>query len=175
MSNRRIQSTIIQYKPPAGKHPIFKLIANFLVEASNKKPLDFFSYSDIARAVFSESNVALSRKSQLEIVRHSISKARDHAWEAYGKGLEIKKGFGARVTIGAADSMNNDFLPHQNRLYTSAAKLAAKAKKIDRKELAQAPMGALLLKAHAEAQRVTSQIVSSDVMERIKQLKENNE
>lgn len=117
----------------------------------------------------------IPKKNQLELIKHSVAKARETLWDDYGKGLESKRKIGVRATTGAADAMHNDVIPHQNRIFSSAEKLSRKIKKVDRKELGQAPMGKMLLEAHSAAKNLISTVLTDNTWQRLKQLKEKNE
>jgi hypothetical protein len=173
--NKRVQSLVNGYKPPVGKFPVFKRVAHFLNEGAIKAPLDFFTYQEVAKAIFKNSDTVIPKKNQLDLVKHSASKAREILWDDYGKGLESKRGIGIRATVGAADAMHNDVIPHQNRIFNSAEKLSRKIKKVDRKELGQAPMGKMLLDAHNAAKSLVNQVLTDNTWQRLKQLKEKNE
>jgi hypothetical protein len=166
---------INQYQPPVGRFPAYKRIAHFLNEGAIKAPLDFFTHQDVADAIFKNSDTIVSKKVRVNLVKNCLSRTRDALWDNYGKGMESARGVGVRATVGAADAMSNDIIPHQTRLFNSTEKLSRKITKVDRKELKKAPMGKLLLGAHTAATTLTSTVLNDTHWTRLKQLKQKND
>jgi len=120
----------------AGYHPNNKLsmvqrIADFLDWGAKNRPLTFFAYPSVTKAVMGFDRHPRSTSTEVEMVKRAMTRVRPHMLTHYKRGVVSVPSVGVRATTTDLDFTQNCVAKTSNKLNTIGKRLQQQVEIVD--------------------------------------------